>query len=777
MPSHYNQKYNVPFYHLVNKQNTSFLFLDLLNLAVSRIQTAAVIYRTNPDLLRRMMSDFYVGSLSFRKAIFKKQKSFSDFGVITGIYDPNTEQEIVKTQMIDGVFEEIYLMSKFNNQFYMNPNNLLDINDTAINPLSQNTFDTSEKIGYIRELPGNEPNLKILLLKDEKYFLTERQSYKIKMTFKFIDNFKKEVMSRLDNLTLAKNNVDKVYASFFGNVSNSDIISFFSGSGISLNADLSFNSISDPQLYNSSIYGQVSKSLREALELLSGDTNYINSAINRIVSSLYINQNTVEKFLDVSAFLNNIIREIRIKYDLPNENYKKSTLNEDLTKEYSVIIDNEIKAQDEELGLFKYFENDRDDPFLTPEALLTRSQQEINKFFSSAPKVSQIKQITEDLSDEDVAQMADVQTSAYTYFRPTSFISGDTKIDFSSGDLSIFDESKHDTINNIKFIINRDKSRKKQKLNRKAGTTRKISNSPFLGNIQTGDKFTRDEEGEADDTLLRVTDYLGLSTTINNRDTNLKSRLKKKSSEAVKTIQRIFSQNKKIKSFVDFSLTDSQSIVLKNKNNINFSNVPLQLKSLILSNYGLSRFSFDFEESDLMKNARYSNIINNVFTRIKVANYISGFDLNEDGLRDLTNPVVSQLNEAAVNSGQTLVITMQNYTDEYLDFVEEDGIADSTNFIISGRVNNSLPTFPNLLSPIPEVGDIQTKLFSSTNPIKQFSKRNQISVFKSENPISTPTAPQPTPVNRTTSIRPTTSGNRVPSTPAPTNRTPSGGSY
>ena len=86
---------------------------------------------------------------------------------------------------------------------------------------------------------------------------------------------------------------------------------------------------------------------------------------------------------------------------------------------------------------------------------MSRSQQEISKFFSSVPKTSQIKQITEDLSDEDVTQMADIQTSAYTYFSPTSFISGDTKIDFSSGDLSIFDESKHDVINNIKFTIHR----------------------------------------------------------------------------------------------------------------------------------------------------------------------------------------------------------------------------------------------------------------------------------------------------------------------------------
>lgn len=762
MPSHHNQKYNIPYYHLVNKQNTSFLFLDLLNLAVSQIQTAAIIYRTNPNLLNRLMTDFYVGSLSFRKAIFKKQKSFSDFGVITGIYDPNTEQEIVKTQMIDGVFEEIYLMRKFNNEFYMNPNNLLNINDTAINPLSQNTFDTSEKIGYVKELAGNEPNLKILLLKDEKYFLTERQSYKIKMNIKFIDNFKKEVISRLDNLTLTKNNVEKIYASFFGQISNSDIISFFNGSGISLNADLSFNSISNQTLYNSSIYGQVSKSLKEALELLNGDANYINSEVKKIVSSLYLNQNTIEKFLDVSSYLNKILREIKIKYDLPNDNFKKSTLTKDATKEHSVILDQEIKIQNEELGLFKYFDNDRDNPYLTPETLLLRSQQEINKFFSTAPKPSQIKQITEDLSSEQIAQMSDVQTSAYAYFSPISFISGDVKIDFSSGDLSIFDEAKHDFINDIKFRVNRDRSRKKIKLNKKLNTKRAMSDLPFLGNIQTGVKFTRDEDGEADDTLLKVTDYLGLSTTINNRDTNLKSRLKRKSSEAVKTIQRVFSQNKKIKSFTDFSLTDSQSVVLKNKNNINFSNVPLQLKSLILSNYNLSRFSFDFEESDLMKNARYSNIINNVFTRIKVVNYISGFNLNEDGLRDLTSPRIFKLSESAVNSGETLIITMEKYTDEYLDFVEEDGIADSTNYILVGLRNNSLPLNQNPAPPVsPEVGDIQTKLFSSTNPVKQFSKRNEISVFKSENPISTPTAPQPTPVNRTTSIRPTTSGNRT----------------
>ena len=190
-------------------------------------------------------------------------------------------------------------------------------------------------------------------------------------------------------------------------------------------------------------------------------------------------------------------------------------------------------------------------------------------------------------------------------------------------------------------------------------------------------------------------------------------------------IRNVFSQDKKINSFKEISLNNETSILLKNKNSIDFSIVPLQFRALVLSNYGLSRFSFAIEEDNLIENDKFSNIINNVYSNVRTAKYIDGFVKNKKGLRDLNNPIIKLVDLKALKSEKTMMIKLDNFSNQMLQMDAEEIIpASNTLFMINGKSDA-------VSSPFIETQDIQIqslreKEFSTTNVIAQFKDRNQL---------------------------------------------------
>ena len=174
-----------------------------------------------------------------------------------------------------------------------------------------------------------------------------------------------------------------------------------------------------------------------------------------------------------------------------------------------------------------------------------------------------------------------------------------------------------------------------------------------------------------------------------------------------------------------------------------------------MSNYGLSRFSFPIEEQQLLENPRFSTAINNVFSRIKVAQYLDGFEVSDSGLRRINNPIYKPLTLDAIQSGRTLMIKMNNFKNEFLQLEEEDAIPSfNTLFVIeSTRQPTSLPQAESFLI---EPTDWKEKEFSTTNIIKQNEKRKELTKFvKNEAPAQVQSTPR---VDPTTSLRPTRSG-------------------
>ena len=196
---------------------------------------------------------------------------------------------------------------------------------------------------------------------------------------------------------------------------------------------------------------------------------------------------------------------------------------------------------------------------------------------------------------------------------------------------------------------------------------------------------------------------------------------------------------------------------MKNKNNIDFSKLPLQFRALVLSNYGLSRFSFALQEDQLLENPKFSTAINNIFNRVRIARYLDGFAKKQNGLRIMNSPIYQPLTNEALNSGKTLMIKLSKFRNSMLQVEGEDQIPATNTFkVIEGTINPA----SNQASDIPEIeiSDRQEKEFSTTNIIKQNQKRKELNKFV--NPIEQAQESAPTPqrrnnVDRRTAIRPT----------------------
>ena len=189
---------------------------------------------------------------------------------------------------------------------------------------------------------------------------------------------------------------------------------------------------------------------------------------------------------------------------------------------------------------------------------------------------------------------------------------------------------------------------------------------------------------------------------------------------------------------------------MKNKNNIDFSRLPLQFRSLVLANYGLSRFSFPLQDDQLLQNPKFSTAINNIFNRVRIANYLDGFEKNEVGLRIMNSPIYRPLDQEAVNSGKTLMIKMNKFKNGVLQIEGEDNTPAINTFLaIEGTIN---PTSTRSDDIEIQITDREEKEFSTTNIIKQNAKRQELTSFdRSSTTESQPTTPSADP---TTSLRP-----------------------
>lgn len=749
------------FFHYDQNNETSYLIIDTVNLVLNELQTARKLYNTNKDYFLYLMKDFNVLELQFRKAPLKKRIDYLDIGSSDWSYDDVNEKIMVRTIMSDGQFEERNEMRFFSRQYNVNPNNLVEAENNSFDINSKSTFDVSTKIGYIKQLPSNELYLYNLIVVDELYNEDNAEDYRLKMFLDFTDTFREKLIESKDKLLSIITELEVLYTSFFGKKDRQTIINFFADNGVTLNENLNFVGISSEALFSSSIFKRAQDATYNVLLAMLADDSTIAGILKNTVKNLYINNSSKENINTVIKFLRDLTIKFTNMYDLGSTNSDSKISRSQIIK-VEVPISTIITPENIREGAFNFFEKDMNKRILTPRDIIERANAEYNKFFSRTIGAAEITNISGDIQQESATQMVNFDDTKYTFFTPTSYKTADNTIDLSEADISIFDENKHDIISNHMFKIKNTTKRLrrngKPKQRKRLDSRRGLKKKKLLSTIAIQKPFKKSTAAGDDSKFEDAKEYLGstslfLSTNLGTRRKNIEP-----SKGPPNLIRKSFCQDRKIKNFKFISLDNEESYILKNKNKVDFSRLPLQFRALVLSNYGLSRFSFPLADQQLIENPRFSVALNNIFNRVKIAEYVDGFETNEMGLRKLSAPIYRPLDLAALNSGKTLMVSLKKYSNGILELEEEDQIpSTNTSFCIEGNIQPVLlePDLPDMPDPTQR----QIQEYSTTNIIKQNDKRKQLTNFvniESQSP-----AMQPTPqrrsdtANRATSIRPT----------------------
>jgi hypothetical protein len=745
------------FYHYEQELDTSIVVIDTSNLALNEFETARELFNTNEVYFYELMKGFHIPQFELRKAPPKRRLEFMDIGTSDWVYDPDFESVLIKTSMVDGKFDERYEMRFFSQQFNVNPNNLVEATTNAFDITTKSTFESSKKVGYIKELPSNELFLHNLMIVDEEYFSDDSEDYKLKMNIDVIDSFKIELENTKQEMLTLISDLSLTYNGLFGKLDKNRIISFFAGNGILIGDNLNFIRIESDSLFGNSIFSRLSSTLRKVLLSMLSEDRMIQGVIDNTLKNLYINSVSKENYNIVVSFLDNLVNRFITKYNLSSTNNKSvltnSTISRVERKIQKVIEVNRVKS-----GNFSFFNKDDNQRIITAADMTQRANEEYNKFFDRAISSRQITDISSDVDAISAQQITDFKSTKYIFFTPTSYRYGDESVDLGQADISIFDEKKHDLITDHMFVINsRAKKLRRKGKAKKRNRSRKLPKRgkiPLLTTLSVRQPFKKSAAAGEDAKFENAEDYLGSSSPFLSLELGTRRKPLPEDEGPPTMIKKSFAQNRKIKRYNKISLTDQESALLKNKNNIDFSRLPLQFRALVLSNYGLSRFSFALEEEQLLQNPKFSTAINNIFNRVRIARYLDGFEKKDNGLRSMNNPIYRPLDQEAIDSGKTLMIKMSKFNNDILQVEGEDQVPATNTFVaIEGTINPASNTPEN---PEIQISDREEKEFSTTNIIKQNEKRQELNKFI--NPIeqvqqSTPTTQRRTNVNRRSTIR------------------------
>jgi len=717
------------FFHYEQELDVSIVAIDTSNIALNEFETARELFNTNQQYFYELMKDFQISQFELLKAPLKRRLDFLDIGTRDYKFDDTLEQVLIRTSMVDGKFDERYQMRLYSQEYNVNPNNLVDATDNSFDINTKSTFEASMKIGYIKELPSNELFLHNLMIIDERYFEDESEDYRLKMNIDVIDSFKTTLEQTKSEILGIISDLSLTYNSLFGRLDKQRVVNFFSQNGIEIDLNLNFVRIESDALFQQSIFSRLSKSLTNILLALLDDEQVIQGVVESTLKNLYINTVSKENYNLVVSFLDNLVARFIRKYSLSSTNSRSVITNNRfvrVTRNIQKIIEvNRVKE-----GNFSYF--DTDSKFITADQFRSRSFAEFDKFYSRQISAAEIGSVAPDLGNESSIQMADFEKSKYTFFTPVSYNYGDQKIDLGQADISIFDEDKHNIITDHMFTVNsrvkRIRRRGKARNRAALGPSPKSGKSELLTTIAVNRPFRKKGELGEDIKYENASNYLGSTSLFLGINLDTRRKEIKEEKTPATLIKKSFAQRRKIKSFDLVSLNNERSALLKQKNQIDFSRTPLQFRALILSNYNLSRFSFPLEEDQMLENPKFSTALNNIYNRIRIAQYLDTFERKENGLRDLARPIYLTLSDEVLDSGKSLMIKFSKFNNQLLQIQSEDQIPETNTFLfVEGTMQPASNSNQNQVSL--DIASIDEKEFSTTNIIKQNQKRQELNNF------------------------------------------------
>jgi len=263
---------------------------------------------------------------------------------------------------------------------------------------------------------------------------------------------------------------------------------------------------------------------------------------------------------------------------------------------------------------------------------IKRANREVSKYFKQKPSTN-LKDL-KSLDSNSIGQMTNIEKNKYLNFTPEEINVGSIKIDTSS----LAEAAKNNDLFNLLKV---------------AKTINEIPD----GHMDIPINMAVVRTALKNNNLIDASAYLGgKSAAVKNLSKIIKSKPHEmlKNKESLNEIAMAFhskrAMSKQEISMIDFSKKEnvfSQSI--KNKT-LNPSEIPLQIRSLILSRSAAVKNNILENKIDIFSNPLTSEMAHQNFSNIKKVQFFKGFLKNRDGLYDLSKPVFVDLDDAGYNS-------------------------------------------------------------------------------------------------------------------------------
>ena len=643
-----NYNKSLPFMHefdtiLLDSGEISKIFvLDLANACMGKSKVANKMFNLNKNLYLKISDTLELNKIKIdritlpKKINFLKKRKRNTRGRKALIPKIPKMTPAKKTPLIKTKNSFLKIKAK---SFFMNKNRLL-----------RKKTNGSSKVASIEQLDiGTEQKIRAIQFTDHeiKNFIFGKYSYSLDLTIE--DKFLKHVMGVKKNLTSYESYLTSVFTKLkhhFNKNTNklkkSYLSNFYTGLGIRVDKNLNIIDSTTTSTVKAMAESKFIKDigyLHDGAELLGinfDDKTFLNK-INPITT-------TKNSFQAAISEVNRLIRLVDLFYGVsaPEANShtgggKKSKLKTkiDISKQFKGVYDKDNRRKGR-IG-YKFISFDKDKPLkISRRSFENRANREVKKYFVGSPNIQM-----DDISSfppEVRSDLVNVNKDKYLFFTPEKIKFGNSEIDNSAFDKNNFKSEAFMALGVSKAI-------------------NKVVNMPPL-------MVFPDARVEERGMYVDASDYLGQQTLVKLKLKKAKRRpeILLKDKKLLKDINNalVFMESKAKKSRIHLNMRNppikkDKSINLLDLNdessafyaglkdgNIKPKDIPLQIKSLLLSRSDSVKNNIVKNGIDIFSNPNTSEMAYQNFSNIRKTLMFDGFQ-KKNGLNVINSPIMKEM--------------------------------------------------------------------------------------------------------------------------------------
>jgi hypothetical protein len=377
----------------------------------------------------------------------------------------------------------------------------------------------------------------------------------------------------------------------------------------------------------------------------------------------------------------------------------------------------------------------------TKSEYVQRAGKEVSRFFNTSR--STMSNDLADLDKDDMIALQDLDSAKFGFLSPLSFkFKSQTKDltslqELDSNGISInFINHISEKQNNPRFSSAPVRRPREPQVKKPAAKSRRTFKKKRIGRTKFNFKRTplkinnlKTEE------YLSVSKYLGSNSEMINVETKLGEPTVAPQTKQVE-LKMVATQGLSVKrEKISYDLQSKNNIFEKFKSSAKFDRkklamMPIAIKALINSRSTAAKNNILEAESDILKDSETKISTEMIFHTSQKIEYFAGFEMDSNGLPDVSQPMWEDVTPIALENNKRLVCRMRYAQIPELDIKparELKLLAQNSTFIISDEDIGTLMTFEPTVEPdleiqeeLPEVEEI---VYASSNYVEQNDNR------------------------------------------------------